>query len=226
MNVYFVRYILGRKTRLIGESHWSPAPSSISQSRRGWWRCLVFPEIRSQGCSPAPVFNPLPVTAEYHCFRKDTTWYRKMVINLQRAKKKREIQIPSKGLQLSLSVLPGRSSTVDTHPISVSDFHGTKQSRHVVTEPTLFLFSLPRCALPVLCRQKQHQYLCRFQVAIQFTPLLIGEEKLEVTEKQVNKCQNSHYAPQHKLGNTILEGPRKQNALTSKHPRTTATPAH
>ena len=132
-------------------------------------------------------------------------------------KKKREIQIPSKGLQLSLSVLPGRSSAVDTHPISVSDFHGTKQSRHVVTEPTLFLFSLPRCALPVLCRQKQHQYLCRFQVAIQFTPLLIGEEKLEVTEKQVNKCQNSHYAPQHKLGNTILEGPCKQNALTSKH---------
>ena len=128
----------------------------------------------------------------------------------------------------AVSVSPARphSSAVDTHPISVSDFHGTKQSRHVVTEPTLFLFSLPRCALPVLCRQKQHQYLCRFQVAIQFTPLLKGEEKLEVTEKQVNKCQTGQYAPQHKLGNTILEGPRKQNALTSKHPRTTATPAH
>lgn len=163
MNVYFVRYILGRKTRLIGESHWSPAPSSISQSRRGWWRCLVFPEIRSQGCSPAPVFNPLPVTAEYHCFRKDTTWYRKMVINLQRAKKKERDSNTLQGTS-AVSVSPARphSSAVDTHPISVSDFHSTKQSWHVVTEPTLFLFSLPRCALPVLCRQKQRSVLVSF----------------------------------------------------------------
>ena len=45
-------------------------------------------------------------------------------------------------------------------------------------------------------------------------------------EKQVNKRKNSHYAPPHKLGNTTLEEPYKQNALTSKHPGTTATPAH
>lgn len=88
MNVYFVRYILGRKTHLSWERHWSSAPSSISQARRGC--CLVFPEIRSQGCSPAPVFNPLPIIAQYHCFRKDTTWYRKMVIHWQRAKKKKK----------------------------------------------------------------------------------------------------------------------------------------
>lgn len=94
MNVYFLRYILGRKTYLSCERHWSSAPSSISQARRGWCCCLVFPEIRNQGCSPAPVFNPLPVIAQYHCFKKDTTWYRKMMIHLQRAKKKKRFKYP------------------------------------------------------------------------------------------------------------------------------------
>ena len=52
------------------------------------------------------------------------------------------------------------------------------QSRRMVTDRTLFLFSLPCCVLPVLCRQKSDHSLCHFQVAIQFTPLLKGEEKL------------------------------------------------
>lgn len=179
MNVYFVRYILGRKTCLSCERHWSSAPSSISQARRGWCCCLVFPEIRNQGCSPAPVFNPLPVIAQYHCFKKDTTWYRKMMIHLQRAKKKKRDSNTLQGTS-AVFVSPARphSSAVNTHAIFISDFHGTKQSQHVVTDWTLFLFSLPRCALPVLCRQKSNHDLCHFQVAIQFTPLLKREEKL------------------------------------------------
>ena len=152
MNVYFVRYILGRKTRLIGESNWSPAPSSISQSIRGWWRCLVFPEIRSQGCSPAPVFNPLPVTAEYHCFRKDTTWYRKMVINLQRAKKKRErFKYPPRDFScLCQSCQAAQFSSRHTPNLRLGfPRHQTEPARGDRAN-SIFVFSAPLCtASPV-----------------------------------------------------------------------------
>ena len=175
MNVYFVRYILGRKTHLSWERHWSSAPSSISQARRGC--CLVFPEIRSQGCRPAPVFNPLPVIAQYHCFRKDTTWYRKMVIHWQRAKKKKRFKYPPR--DFSCLCQPCQAAQFSSkHTPNLHLGFPRHQSRRMVTDGTLFLFSLPCCVLPVLCRQKSDHSLCHFQVAIQFTPLLKGEEKL------------------------------------------------
>ena len=140
MNVYFVRYILGRKTHLSWERHWSSAPSSISQARRGC--CLVFPEIRSQGCSPAPVFKPLPVIAQYPCFRKDTTWYRKMVIHWQRAKKKRDSNTLQGTSAVFVSPARPHSSAVNTHPTFISDFHGTRAGAWWQTE-LYFCFPCP-----------------------------------------------------------------------------------